>query len=204
MVWFVLVHLIGFAVDLLTATRRPDRDKDLEILLLRHQLRVLQRERPRPMCLSRWEKLTLAVLTAKLTHLTAGPRARLDQVLLLFKPETVLKWHRDLIRRKWTMRRQEAGGHPAVAPEVEALVLRLARENAGWGYGRIQGELRKLGHPLGRSTIRDSLKRHRVPPRPGAAGGPPPGAASSATTKTSCWPATSLRWRRSASSRVFL
>ena len=64
MVWFVLVHLLGFVVDLLTTTRRPDRDKDLEILLLRHQLQVLQRERPRPARLTRWEKLTLAVLMA--------------------------------------------------------------------------------------------------------------------------------------------
>src|SRR3712207_1412216 len=126
MVWFALLHLLGFVVDLLPATRRPDRDKDLEILLLRHQLRLLQRERPRPPHLSRWEKL---VLTAELTHLTAGPRARLDQVLVLFKPETVLKWHRELVRRKWTIRRQEAGGRPAVAAEVEALVLHLAGEN---------------------------------------------------------------------------
>src|ERR687894_532921 len=109
--WFVLLHLLGFLVDLLNASRRTDRDKDVEILLLRHQLRQLQRERPRPPRLSRWEKLTLAVLTAKLTHLTVGPRAQLDQVLLLFKPETVLKWHRELVRRKWTVRR-EVGGRP--------------------------------------------------------------------------------------------
>ena len=71
MVWLVLLHLVGFVVDLLTATRRTDRDKDLEILLLRHQLQVLQRQRPQPLRLTRWEKLTLAVLTAKLTQLTA-------------------------------------------------------------------------------------------------------------------------------------
>ncbi len=65
MVWFVLLHLVMFLVDPVSVTRRPDRDKDVEILLLRHQLRLLQRERPRPPRLSRWEKLTLAVLTAK-------------------------------------------------------------------------------------------------------------------------------------------
>ena len=101
MVWFVLMHLIDFLVDLLTATRRTEHDKDLQILVLQHQLRLLHRERPQPRRLTRWEKLTLAVLTAKLAHSTAGPRARLDQVLLLFKPETVLKWHRDLVRRTW-------------------------------------------------------------------------------------------------------
>src|SRR5215210_923492 len=108
MLWFLLLHLVTFLVDLVTVTRHTDRDKDVEILLLRHQLRLVQRERPRPPRLSRWEKLTLAVLTTKLTHLTAGPRARLEQVLLLFKPETVLKWHRELVRRKWTIRRERA------------------------------------------------------------------------------------------------
>src|SRR5215210_6801494 len=166
MVWFVLGHLVGFLVDLLTATRRTDHDKDLHILVLQHQLRLLHRERPQPPRLSRWEKLTLAVLTAKLAHSSAGPRARLDQLLLLFKPETVLKWHRELVRRKWTFRRQRVGGRPATPAEIEELILRLARENAGWGYSRIHGELTKLGYWLGRSTVRDILQRHRVPPAP--------------------------------------
>src|SRR5215210_3797248 len=166
MVWFALLHLLGFVVDLLTAARRTDRDKDLEILLLRHQLRLMQRERPRPLRLSRWEKVTLAVLTAKLAQLTAGPRGRLDQVLLLFKAETVLKWHRELVRRKWTLRRRRAGGRPAVTDEVEALVVRIARENAGWGYRRIQGELAKLGHRVAHTTVRTILRRHDLPPAP--------------------------------------
>jgi hypothetical protein len=163
--WFVLAHLIALLVDLVTLTRPPDRDKDLQILLLQHQLRLAQRQRPQPR-LTRWERLTLAVLTAKLAQLTAGPRAQLDRYVLLFKPDTVLKWHRELVRRKWTMRRSAGGGRPAIPAEVEALILRLARENPGWGYGRMQGELRKLGHGIGRSTVRDALKRHRLPPAP--------------------------------------
>ena len=142
MVWFVLMHLVGFLVDLLTATRRPDHDKDLQILVLQRQLRFLQRERPQPLRLSRWEKLTLAVLMAKLASISAGPRARLDQLLVLFKPETVLKWHRELVRRKWTVRRQPTAGRPATPAEIEELILRLARENLAWGYSRIHGELR--------------------------------------------------------------
>src|SRR5919202_1508022 len=141
MTWFVLVHLVGFLVAVLTGPRRSADEKDMQILLLQHQLRLLQRERPQPSRLSRWEKLTLAVLTAKLAGATTGPRTALDQMLLLFKPETILKWHRELVRR-------------------------LARENAGWGCSRIQGELLKLGYILGRSTVRDVLKRHRVPPAP--------------------------------------
>jgi putative transposase len=166
MVWFVLLHLGTLLVDLLTATRRTDRHRDFEILLLRHQLRLLQRDRPRPPCLSRWEKLTLAVLTAKLAGFTAGPRARLDGVLLVYRLETVLEWHRELVRRRWTVRRRQAGGRPALAEEVEALVLRFARENAGWGYRRIQGELAKLGHRVAHATVRAVLRRHRLPPAP--------------------------------------
>ena len=165
MVWFVFLHLVGFLVDLVIATRRTDHDKDLQILVLQHQLRLLQRERPQPR-LSRWEKLTLAVLTAKLARTTSGPRTPLEQVLLLFQPNTILKWHRELVRRQWTRRRREAGGRPTIAAEVEELILRLARENPSWGYSRIQGELTKLGYTLGRSTVRDVLKRHSIPPAP--------------------------------------
>ncbi len=96
----MLVHLVGLLVDLLTAAGRTERDKDLQILVLQHQLRLLQRERPRPQRLTRWEKLTLAVLTTKLAGIRTGPRSTLDQVLLLFKPDTILKWHRELVRRK--------------------------------------------------------------------------------------------------------
>ena len=157
MFWFVLTHLVAFLVDLVIAPRRTDHDKDLQILLLQHQVRLLQRQRPPPR-LTRAEKLTLAVLTTKLARLTAGPRARLEQYVLLFKPGTVLTWHRELVRRKWTVRRHNIGGRPAIAVEVEQLVLRLARENPRWGYGRLQGELAKLGHGIGRSTVRDILK----------------------------------------------
>ena len=163
MVWFVLMHLVGFLVDLLTATRHTDHDKDLQILVLQHQLRLLQRERPQPPRLTRWEKLTLAVLTAKLAHRTAGPRARLDQLLLLFKPETVLKWHRERVRRKWTFRRQRAGGRPATPAEVEELILRLARENAGWGYSRIVGAHKQHGQ-------RPSVAACLTPPQVGSTG----------------------------------
>src|SRR5262245_18522233 len=88
--WFVLAHLATFVIDLATARRRSDRDQTLEIVLLRQQLRLLQRHCPRPGRLARAEKLTLAVLIATLARLTAGPRHRLDRYLLLFKPDTIL------------------------------------------------------------------------------------------------------------------
>jgi putative transposase len=112
--WFLLGHFAAFLVDLVIRTRRCDCDKDLQILVLRHQLRLAQRQRPGPPRLTRGEQLTLAVLAAALARLTAGPRDRLDQYLLLFKPDTLLTWHRELVRRKWTFRRRNLGGRPCV------------------------------------------------------------------------------------------
>ena len=70
------------------------------------------------------------------------------------------------MRRKWTFRHQPAAGRPRIAVELEALIVRLARENPRWGYGKIEGELRKLGYRVGRSTIRDVLKREHLPAAP--------------------------------------
>ncbi len=164
MVWFVLMHLAGLIVDLIGSAHGEAEEKDLQIALLRHQVRLLQRRMSRPPRLSRWEKVTLTALTARLARLSDRPRTQLAQFMLLVRPETVLKWHRELVRRKWTYRRHAARGRPPVTAELESLILRLAAENPRWGYGRLQGELAKLGHPLGRSTVRDVLKRCHVPP----------------------------------------
>ena len=165
MVWLILGHLVAFLVDLVAGGRRAPDEKDLEIVLLRHQLRILQRKRGRAPRLARWERLTLAVLVAKLVRRVPG-RGELRRSLVLFQPETVLKWHRDLVRRKWTFTRSPAAGRPPLVAELEALVLRLAAENGRWGYSRIHGELRKLGHAISRSAVRDVLKRHHVAPAP--------------------------------------
>ncbi len=166
--WFVLMHFVAFfvdvVVDVVVGTRPGNREKDLQILVLRHQVRLLQRQRPRPPRLTRGEQLTLAVLAAALARLTADPRRQLDQYLLLFKPDTILQWHRELVRRTWTYRRTKRGGRPTIPTEVEGLILRLARENPRWGHRRIQGELGKLGHPVSASAVRAALRRHRVPP----------------------------------------
>jgi putative transposase len=162
----VLGHFAGFIVDLVVGARRADQAQDLEIALLRHQVRLLQRRVSRTPRLSRWEKLTFAVLVVRLSRLLTGPRARLTHAVLLVQPATVLKWHSELVRRKWTYRRRQALGRPPIAAEVEAVLLRLAAENPRWGYSRLQGELAKLGHALGRSTVRDVLKRRHSPPAP--------------------------------------
>ncbi len=166
MIYFALAHILGFLLDLTTTIWRSNNQKDLEILLLRQQLRILQRKHPHPPRISYCEKLALAVLAAKLR--TAGRSAynRLGEIVLIFKPETLLKWHRELVRRKWTFPRRQRGGRPTIAAELEALILRLAHENPRWGYGKIEGELRKLGYDIGRTTVKAVLKRQKVPPAP--------------------------------------
>jgi putative transposase len=166
MLFFLLAQAFSLLLDLIWCCHRAERDKDVEILLLRQQLRILQRRQPRAPHSSHCEKLTLVVLMGKLTQLTTTPRARLAQVVLLFKPDTMLKWHRELVRRKWKFAKKAPLGRPPISPELEALILRLAKENPRWGYGKIEGELGKLGYDIGRSTIRDLLKRKRVPPAP--------------------------------------
>lgn len=86
--------------------------------------------------------------------------------MLLFKPDTILAWHRALIRRKWTGHRTNRGGRPRISTEVENLILHLARENPRWGYRRIRGELGKLGHAVRAAAVRAALRQHHVPPAP--------------------------------------
>ena len=166
MLFLLLAQAFSLLLDIICVGHRAEHDKDVEILLLRQQLRILQRKQLRAPRLSRWEKLTLLVLANKLTGMTNSTRARLGQVVLLFKPETLLKWHRELVRRKWTFSKGLPCGRPPTSADLEALILRLAKENPAWGYGKLQGELLKLGYDIGRSTIKDVLKRKHVPPAP--------------------------------------
>lgn len=129
MPYVVFVHLFSVFLDLLGLLARSEREKDLEILRLRQQLRILQRTRARPPRLSWWEKLSLTILAGKLVQGAANARTRLSQSLLLFTPETVLRWHRELVRRKWTFQHRPRAGRPRIASELEALIVRLAKEN---------------------------------------------------------------------------
>jgi putative transposase len=166
MFFSVLAQLVGMLLDLGRLLVRTDQSKDVEILLLPRQLAILQRTQTRPPLLTRWEKLTQAVLASRLTRLCGGGRARRDAYLLLFKPDTILRRHRELVRRKWTFRCTCRTGRLATSPEVVRLILRLAQENPRWDYSRIHGELVKLRYRAGRSTVRDILKRRHVPPAP--------------------------------------
>jgi putative transposase len=164
MLYFVFAQLLSFMLDLFTTSLISDHEKDVQILVLRQQIRILQRKRAQPPRISRWEKCILATLTVQLKELAKCTGKRLDETILLFKPDTVLKWHRELVRHKWTYKHRQSRGRPRIAPELEELIVRLARENPRWGYSKIQGELRKLGYSIGRSTVRDALSRNHLPP----------------------------------------
>jgi len=129
MLFLLLAQAFSLLLDLIWFGRQTNIDKDAEILLRRQQLRILQRKHPHAPRISRWEKLTVVVLARELTGLTASAHRRLSQVVLLFKPDTPLQWHRELVRRNWTFKKKVPLGRPPIAPEVEHLLLRLAREN---------------------------------------------------------------------------
>src|SRR5438552_3395283 len=128
MVWYSVAVVIDFLVDVLTV-RWKTADKDLEILLLRQQLRVLERnlgQRARP---RRWDKCFLVVLLVQLKQVTGRSRRQLSK-LLIFKPRTILNWHRELVRCKWLFQNHRRVGRPPIAEELRQLVIRLANDNA--------------------------------------------------------------------------
>jgi transposase InsO family protein len=166
MFYYAIALLVSSLFDILTVSLKVDSDKDLEIMVLRHQVRILQRKVDKTPRLSRSEKLILAVLAHKFRTGVKGVRSRLSEALLLFKPDTILKWHRELVKRKWTFKPGPGAGRPRTVAELEALVIRLAQENPRWGADRIHGELKKLGFNLGPTTVRAILARHGIPPAP--------------------------------------
>ena len=101
MLWVLLARCFSNLLQLLLLSRQTDRTKDLQILLLRRQLDIARRKLDKPLRLSRAEKFLLALLTAQFKQMTRLPVNQLQYVILIFQPTSVLKWHRELVRRKW-------------------------------------------------------------------------------------------------------
>jgi transposase len=152
---FSLLYLILRRV--LGSGRRPQDERDIELLVLRHQVKVLQRQVKRPQ-LHRLDRVMLAAASRGL------PRSTWSSFVV--RPETLLRWHRELVRRKWTYKRRGRPGRPPVDPKVRDLIVRLGKENPRWGYQRIRGELLKLGLPVSATTVRTILHRHGLDPAP--------------------------------------
>jgi transposase len=139
-----------------------NRDKDTEILALRHQITVLQRRLHGEKVRFGWaDRALLAALLHPL------PRDVLHHIRLLVRPETVLRWHRDLIAgRHAAISRPQRAGRPRTVRSIRVLVLRLARENSSWGYRRIYGELLVLGITVAASTVWEILHEAGIDPAP--------------------------------------
>jgi putative transposase len=152
--------MLARALSWLALLARSDVAKDVEILVLRHEVAVLRRHHPRP----RLSWVDRAGFSALSRLLPSSVRR-----LRLVSPRTLLRWHAQLVARRWTYPRRRPG-RPPVAQPIRTLVLRMARENPGWGYRRIQGELVGLGHPVAASTVWKILKAAGIDPAPQRSG----------------------------------
>jgi hypothetical protein len=147
----IFVRLCGWLVLL----GRSTASKDIELLVLRHEVAVLRRTKPKP----RLDWAGRAILATLIRQMPRTLRAH-----RVITPGTVLRWHRRLVSKKWTC--PHRAGRPPVSAEIAVTIERPATENNGWGYQRIQGELLKPGHRVSASTIGRVLKALRIPPAP--------------------------------------
>jgi putative transposase len=156
LLYLIFCQLTGW----LALLARRQASKNAKILVLRHEVAVLRRQVARP----RLSWPDRAILSG-LTRLLSGQRRRHRFVT----PETLLRWHRDLIRRHWTNPHRPPG-RPSIPPQLRQLILRIAAENPTWGYRRIHGELTRLGYKLAPSTVWLLLNRAGIDPAPRRAG----------------------------------
>jgi putative transposase len=143
-------------LELIVLVGRADRAKELEILVLRHELSILRRQVGRPR-FEAYDRVLLAAFSRMLP--------RRSWTAFAVRPETLLAWHRRLVARRWTYPHRRPG-RPSISRDVRELVVRLARENSSWGYLRIAGELRKLGVAVSASSVRNILVSAGLPPAP--------------------------------------
>ena len=159
----LISHLFRLLIARLGLLLVSGDKRDAEILALRHQILILQRQVERPR-FTPTDRTILAVLSR------AFDRQRLTRVMLIMKPATVIGWHRHLVVRHWTQPPGPRTGRPPTPAELRRLVLRLDTENPTWGYRRIHGEIRRLGHRLAASTVWKILRDAGREPTPNRTG----------------------------------
>jgi len=163
MVWSIAYRLVRCLAGLLAVLARSELSKDAELLVLRHENQVLRRQLSGRL---RWDhagRLWLAALSRLVS------RRRWPEVFPV-TPATILRWHRDLVARKWDYTSRRRPGRPSTGTSVKTLVIRMARENPAWGHRRIQGELARLGHVIAASTVWEILHAAGIEPAPRRAG----------------------------------
>ena len=157
MLFALMYSWLRLLLDLIDVRLRV-HDPEAELLLLRHQLRVVRRQVKRPQ-LNTADRTIMAALSQRMS------RAAL--VGMLVQPETVLGWHRELVRRRWAaFGRRRGPGRPGLDAELQKLILQIAKDNPRWGCVRVRGELLKLGHLVSATAIRKLLRRNRIGPAP--------------------------------------
>ena len=153
----LVYSMLRLLLDLVDVRLRI-HDCEAELLLLRHQLRVVRRQVKRPQ-LTIADRTIMAALSQRMS--------RAAQVGMLVQPETVLGWHRELVRRKWAgFGRRRGPGRPGLDPGIQTLILQMAKDNPRWGCVRIRGELLKLGHRVSATAIRKLLRKNKFGPAP--------------------------------------
>jgi putative transposase len=130
MIWSAVAHIFSVLLELLQISRMSDMDKDLEIMVLRYQLGIADRKLSRTVKPSRIENLTLAVLVNRLKFDTNRSSNERRNSLRLFSPRTVLRWHNELVKRKWTYNHQNKGGRPRLSKDVQDLCMGVLNRNS--------------------------------------------------------------------------
>jgi putative transposase len=158
MVFALVYAVVGRLLSLIVLRGRGEASKDVELVLLRHEISVLRRQLPRP----RLEPADRVIMAAFARHLPGSLRK-----VRIVTPSTLLRWHRELLASKWTYPHQAtSSGRRPTRTAVRVLVLRLARENPTWGHRRVHGELITLGHKLSAATVWNILTRAGLDPAP--------------------------------------
>src|SRR5665213_3895164 len=157
MLFALMYSWLRLRLDLIDVRLRV-HDPEAELLLLRHQLRVVRRQVKRPQ-LNTADRTIMAALSQRMSCAA--------RVGMLVRPETVLGWHRELVGRRWAaFGRRRGPGRPGLDAEIQKLILQMAKDNPRWGCVRVRGELLKLGHLVSATAIRKLLRRNRIGPAP--------------------------------------